>query len=345
MKHTAEDDPPEPADHSGSPDTSSRDRGAEPQNPLLKFYRNPWVGIAATVCTVVSVPLGFYFFASSQRSREAVFYVHPQVSLIVKAGTPSQLKVLYRDSEVRTDVTAVQVSFWNNGREPIRPEHILAPVTLSTRQKTPILEATVRRTVRDVSDIRLDHSDLVNGVLRISWRILEQGDGALIQLILAGQSAHFVVEGVIEGQRGINVTQYYGGRAEPPPVFVTVPLARRSAGAFFLVVLIALGYWIISETRWEREEVRRRRELRTSREKLRNDILERMQKYPQLYPERILAEDAPGELEKPTVGSVTLEISDIAVKVIVVLTTVAALCVLVYLEFTAVSPPFQQLPL
>ena len=268
MKHTMEVDPPGPPDDP----TPSGPVSQDPDNPgdpaVLQFFKNPWVGITATICTIISIPLGFYFFAASQRSREAMFYVHPQRALIVQAGGSSQLKVLYKDTEVRTDVVAVQVSFWNNGREPIRTEHILAPVLFSIIQKTPILEATIQKTFREVSQIHLDESDLRNGSLGVSWKILEQGDGAVIQLIMAGKASDFVAKGTIEGQSSIKVIQY-SAQPKNHPFFPFAQMDAFRRRMMMVVLLSMLGmftYNLIqskkSRRRWNtrRVEFQRRRD-------------------------------------------------------------------------------------
>ena len=166
-----------------------------------------------------------YFYFAALRSRELVYYVHPNKSVIVKSGQASGIRVLHENVEVRTDVTALRISIWNAGKESIKPEHLLHPVLIDTKDKVPILEASVQRVGRPVSDIQLDRSEISKGRLGVSWRILENLDGAAIQLIIAGaESTEIVVTGTIEGQGTV--------RKEP---------VADDKGSAFLIAIIFLA--------------------------------------------------------------------------------------------------------
>jgi hypothetical protein len=127
-----------------------------------------------------------------------------------------------------TSVTAAQVQIWNNGSESIRPEHVLQEITLVTNPRVPILEATIRRTKRAVSGIALDDSHINDGRLGIRWRILEHGDGAVLQVVYAGRSDNALnIEGFIEGQPYVltempSTTEPV--QSTPDPMSVLVPL-------------------------------------------------------------------------------------------------------------------------
>lgn len=109
-------------------------------------------------------------------------------------------------------MTAVQVAFWNAGGEPIRPEHVLEPFVLRLGSSAQLIEATLRKSNRRAVKITISPSSpkrttssppSASGVA-VSWNILEEDDGAVIQLLFAGDSeAHVTAEGVVVGQRTI----------------------------------------------------------------------------------------------------------------------------------------------
>jgi len=80
----------------------------------------------------------------------------------------------------------------------------LEPIVICTAEGTSILEATVRRTSRDLVGFTIGENMLNEGRVLVDWKILEHHDGGLIQLIYAGGvDVKINVEGVIEGQRSI----------------------------------------------------------------------------------------------------------------------------------------------
>jgi hypothetical protein len=119
-------------------------------------------------------------------------------------------------------VTALQVVIWNAGKEAIRSENLLTPITLTTSPTVPILEARIKQVGRTVSQIGLDTSQIGKGSVGVTWKILEHYDGAVLQLIAAGPTTVTVkAEGVVEGQQnGIKVYDTGGSVERPSRVFL-----------------------------------------------------------------------------------------------------------------------------
>jgi hypothetical protein len=152
---------------------------------------------------------GSYFGFITLRSRELSYQVNPTKTAIVKSGQSSDLHVSYKGENVSTDVTALQVVVWNNGKESIRSENVLTPFTVSTAPKVAILEARIKQVNRPVTQVALDTSQIANGLLGVNWKILEHNDGAMLQLIVAGPtSVTLKAEGIIEGQEKIRPFEY-----------------------------------------------------------------------------------------------------------------------------------------
>src|ERR1035438_10363989 len=125
-----------------TPDPAEMEPKKSQGRTLEWLARNPMIGLAGVVASVISVPLTIYYGVGSLRSRELLYGTYETKTTIVKSGQSSDLHVLYKGQDVKTNVTALQVMVWNNGKEPIRPGDVLnPPITLATSPVgVPILE-------------------------------------------------------------------------------------------------------------------------------------------------------------------------------------------------------------
>jgi hypothetical protein len=105
---------------------------------------------------------------------------------MVTRGDASGLTILYNNTAVVGDITAVHIAIWNRGREAIRPMHVLRPLVIETENHAPILESKILKTTRDVIELKLDESKCQQGQLSVSWDIFETNDGGIVQIIYAG---------------------------------------------------------------------------------------------------------------------------------------------------------------
>lgn len=178
----------------------------------MRFFSNPVVGLISTLASIVGVPLAVYFYVEGTKFRELVYYVNPAQAIVIKTGEASRLRVSIGERELKSDVTTAQIAVWNRGNESVKPGDVLAPLTIRTSPAVPILEATVRKKSRDVVDLTLDQKHLEEGAVGLSWNILEQGDGGVIQVVYAGgpDTTKITVNGVIEGEHQIRQLQYSG---------------------------------------------------------------------------------------------------------------------------------------
>lgn len=166
---------------------------ANRQGLVAFFASRPLLSLGASIASIISVPVAVYFYLAGVQSRDLKFYVNPATTTIVKSGESSGLRVLFNDQPVTTDVTGLQVEVWNAGKLAIHTDDILDPIVLHTSM--PILEARVRHISRETTRFAIDSSDTSKGALGVSWKILEHDDGAVIQLIVAGENAHTTITG------------------------------------------------------------------------------------------------------------------------------------------------------
>jgi hypothetical protein len=168
---------------------------------------NPWVAFIGTLSGIIGIPLSVILFFYALKAPGLTYTVYPIKTTVLQSRLAAGLRVLHNNEEIKGDVTAVQIAIWNNGREAIVQENILTPVKIVTRPAVQILEATIRTQSRKEIEFSLDNRLLKEGVVPVSWRILEQSDGATVQLIYAGPvETKIDLEGAVVGQRTIAAT-------------------------------------------------------------------------------------------------------------------------------------------
>ncbi len=166
-----------------------------------KLFSNP-LRVISFFVSVVSVILAIYFYNAAQENRELCLYVNPTKTSIVKSGQTSSLSISFKGEKITSDITAIQVVIWNRGEKSIRGNNILSPIVLDTND-VPILEAKVIKESREsIVGIKLDKSDRGEGKIGISWDIMEEDDGCIVQLICSGGiETNVGLEGTVEGQK------------------------------------------------------------------------------------------------------------------------------------------------
>lgn len=169
-------------------------------SPVLNF-----LGSIASLIGLLGIPLSVWLYFASNRSPKLTYYVHPVRTSIVKSMDTKGLQVSFAGKEIKGDISTAQVSIWNAGKQAIKPVDILTPIQIVTAGNTQILTANLGKVGRPVSDTKLDESQLDRGIIGLSWRIFERGDGCVIQMIYSGDINKAVtVTGDIEGQRSIS---------------------------------------------------------------------------------------------------------------------------------------------
>lgn len=208
---------------------------------LSDFFSDPVVGVIGSIASIISLFLAVYFYLKAKQVRELVYQVNPAKAVVLRAGQASKLKVTFEDVVIAEDITAAQIALWNQGNQSVKPENILKPIVIYTEDNRPILEASIRKTSRDFIELALDETDIQQGRLAISWKILEQHDGGVIQLIYLGDTKTEInVDGVVEGQKKIK--QQYRERfrtSHKPDLFDR--LSTGAVGRLIAVSILAFG--------------------------------------------------------------------------------------------------------
>jgi hypothetical protein len=174
----------------------------------FRFFSNPVVGLVGTIASVLGVALAIYFYLQTKEEPNLTYYSNPAKAVLVRSGQASRLAASFDGTIIKSDITAVQIAIWNEGRASITASKVLKPIVLRTVDGSPILEASIRKVSRDVTRLSIGSSAFKVGRATLNWNILEQGDGGVIQVIYAGSpTVDVLIDGVVEGQRHITRLQ------------------------------------------------------------------------------------------------------------------------------------------
>lgn len=226
---------------------------------------NPWTSSVwlAVWGIVASAVVSAFFWWLSEKSKDLAFAVSPTRADIVRSGLASDLTVLYKGSEISGNLSVIQLGVWNKGRDPIRqPDDILRAITIKPAPGMKVLEAKVVSATREELKFSIAPAE-ANGDMVLNWRILQKGDGALVQLLVVNAPDEpITVSGTIVGQGALEARPF-GGRAgqsssaalvTPSVIAVSDGISVRRIAAWLLIGLmtcfwVALGIYVYRNER------------------------------------------------------------------------------------------------
>jgi hypothetical protein len=189
---------------------------------------------------LIGLALAVFSYFASIRRPDVTYYLHPIRTVVVARNSASKLEVRYNGNEIAGDVCALQFAIWNSGKEPVRGSDILEAVTLKPHANARILEYTVTRESRSVSKFRARTARADPTALDFGWDILENGDGAVVQILYEGSSnARFSVTGSVVGQRLLRNASADGRAVETKPRRATEWVTTVAFTTVFLFVTIS----------------------------------------------------------------------------------------------------------
>lgn len=177
-----------------------------------EFLKRNWLGILGLTVGIVGILVSIYFYNESKVERIPTFVLDPTRTRILSSQSVAEtpITVLKKDGrQVKSDLTSVRFFFWNQGKQPIKREHILRNIYIILEDpRGEILDFRLLKTSRDITEFTLlpDTSDPKHRI-KIDFSILENRDGATGQIIYEGNpTALFSVSGVIEGAKQIETS-------------------------------------------------------------------------------------------------------------------------------------------
>ena len=207
---------------------------------FLSFFGRPEMVAVAWLIGVFGAIWGVYTYYATQEKPGLTYFEHPSKAAVVRTGQTSRLAVLFDGKEVTGNVTASQVAIWNAGRKPIRSDSVLKPLVISTADGSRILEARLQKVSREVAGFKMDISHLAQGKVALSWSILEEGDGAVVQIVYAaGDDVQITADAVLVGQPEILKETFTRSARSAGEQYSRGPQSLRWAiglGALFLLL-------------------------------------------------------------------------------------------------------------
>jgi hypothetical protein len=183
----------------------------QPVEPPVAFKLSNYPIAINLVVAILCLLPGYYFYHQGIKEPVPTFSIDPARAPIVEASGKelSDLAVTYRGKALGDrDVTAVRVYFWNNGREPMRESDVLKPFQIVLAGGSEILDYRMLKESREITGLALSADDI--RTIRCTYKILEQGDGAAVQIIFAGpQDAAIHFDGVAVGAPKPSIYNYY----------------------------------------------------------------------------------------------------------------------------------------
>jgi len=166
--------------------------------------------------------VGFYFWQDGKSEPNLYGLSDTHGALQIVAAVTNSLEVRFDGKPVQGNVVAQQIKVWNRGKKPIKPSDILEPIAIEIEPKVRILDVQVKDQARPVISFEAGLKEtsspnmvgvtMVGGasdsrqLIGLNWKILEQSDGATIQVIYEGaRDVQFKFVGAIEGQKKLTI--------------------------------------------------------------------------------------------------------------------------------------------
>lgn len=172
---------------------------------MIGFLKKNWFGIFGILIGVIGT---VYSVVESKKEREPAYFVTKNVGLFSSPqGLSSEYFAFIKrsdNSEVLNNVYLLEASFWNKGKESIKAEDVLDPISIKLSDDIEIIDAFVARATRkNITKPELKH-DKENKRLALSFRVLENEDSIGIQILYSSKEpAEFNIDGAILGVKSI----------------------------------------------------------------------------------------------------------------------------------------------
>ena len=177
---------------------------------VKRIFSNPYMNLLSIVIGLIGIILAVYFYSQSKESRDLVYSINPSKALVVDSKKASNIQVLFNNKIISSDIVAVQVAVWNHGKKSIKKGDSLQAIKITTNDSLKILETSIREISRKVTNFSIAKDSLDNRSILLDWDILENNDGAIIQILFSGKlDSRFFINGAFEGQSKINEVAGY----------------------------------------------------------------------------------------------------------------------------------------
>jgi hypothetical protein len=223
-----------------TPEPNNQPAETLPQNPpvgfVKKFLYHPNFNVVCGIVTIASLILAIVFYCNQIREPDLTYYISPTRTPIVQKGNLNNFSINFQGTQITNNLSGATIQIWNQGKAPIHKADILKAITLKTQNGEKIYQVTAKST-REVVGFNYTNNNQ-SGVLKLDWKVLEQGDGVLLQIIYGGNvDAPLIFDGVIEGQKN-GITKYQGTQKK----YYKESVLFSNFTSFFIIIL-SWYYW------------------------------------------------------------------------------------------------------
>lgn len=158
--------------------------------------------------TIISLLLSVLFFIASIKKPFLVAKLHSEKTLIFSPyDDTSKMEVLFDGKKLNKEIVATNIEVWNAGRSYIKKTDILRDIKIRAHaEEVRILEIRKIAESRAEIDFTIYQENIENKVIGLDWSILEEGDGALLQVVHTNvDDINFTIEGSLVGQKDVSI--------------------------------------------------------------------------------------------------------------------------------------------
>ena len=217
---------------------------------MERLVKGRIITIASLVLGILGLVSSYYFYAKGRLERVPTLIVDPDVIPIARRNQLSNttFRMVTQDGRpIVDDLVLVNAYLFNSGSLAIRPENVLDDIGVAVA-KGEILDFRVARQSRDiVQAVAVRSMEYPDSAVKLTFRILEPGDGVLLQLFVLGTirpdvRAIGVVEGAtrIIGNDDVKVGTFWAKIVREIVLFISM--------IFVLVAAVGIYGWL-SEAR------------------------------------------------------------------------------------------------
>ena len=169
--------------------------------------RAEWIlTILSNLCTVIAAAFGVWTYLMTSTGSQLVYAVSPNHTAIADPTRSSKIEVLVNGQKVISRVMAAQVQIFNDGDRWIEPPDFTDDhIQIETEPAIPLIDVAERVTRPKVTGLAVDRSLLARGIVPLTWKLLQKGDGALVTLYYSAHvpEVRFRVAGTLKTQRDL----------------------------------------------------------------------------------------------------------------------------------------------
>lgn len=170
-------------------------------NQLINYLNLSWVGVVITLITFILAIFLTVFLYFKGKQRKGLNYHFKNDLLIDRANTqkPDQIEILFLGKKV-DKLYKTLIYIWNSGDQTIKKEELNTkdPLRLRIKNESEILSIKIIKVTRSVTDFSTINSK-ENTEYKINFDYLDQGDGAVIEVLHNGVIDDLELLGTIMG--------------------------------------------------------------------------------------------------------------------------------------------------